>query len=100
MRPGSYKVIVLAGDDVIAAGEWFELESGAEVDTGTIVTEPGDAIRVRLERTATGEGVYANAFLHPTDTTHSRSLWFGKSSEHLRVSIWWSTFCAGPGMGS
>jgi RNA polymerase sigma-70 factor (ECF subfamily) len=48
--PGRYRPVLLAGEDPVFHGEWFELASGERRDLGTLVTVPPGSVHLRVVR--------------------------------------------------
>ncbi len=56
VEPGRCHVVVRSNEAPIHIGSWFEVEAGADIDVGTLVTEPGGGLHVRVVRGAGTEG--------------------------------------------
>jgi hypothetical protein len=80
---GPLKVVVMSGDDPILAGEAFELAPAEAKDLGTLVTQPGGSLRVRLERGAGAEGLEPTLYLLQAGCMHGRKVLPGKAREVL-----------------
>lgn len=50
VEPGRSQLVVLSDETTIHIGPWFDLQPGADLDVGTLVTEPGGSLRLRIER--------------------------------------------------
>jgi len=48
--PGRYRPVLLAGEDPVFHGEWFELAAGERRDLGTLVTVPPGSVHLRVVR--------------------------------------------------
>jgi hypothetical protein len=48
--PGRYRPVLLAGEDPVFHGEWFELAPGERRDLGTLVTVPPGSVHLRAVR--------------------------------------------------
>lgn len=50
VKPGRHRVTLVEGNTVIASTDWFEVASAATADAGVLVTEPGGALRITIDR--------------------------------------------------
>jgi len=79
VEPGRYFVWVMADEDPVAKGPWFELHSGQDLDVGDVVTEPGVTVRVAV-RVPTGGNLGAPKAFLGEGFNHRAMRWDG---EHL-----------------
>lgn len=52
VKPGRHRVSLVEGNTVLACSDWFEVTSAATTDVGALVTEPGGALRIAIDRGA------------------------------------------------
>ncbi len=52
IEPGRCRVSLVEGTSVLAVSDWFEVVAAATVDAGVLVTEPGGALRITIDRDA------------------------------------------------
>jgi protocatechuate 3,4-dioxygenase beta subunit len=50
VKPGRHRVTLVEGNTVLACSDWFEVASAATTDAGALVTEPGGALRITIDR--------------------------------------------------
>jgi len=87
VEPGKYRLIVFSGENPIHWTEWFEVPPGTQHDVGTLTTEPGGAILLRLEREPGTERIEPTAWLRREDAPRSRSVALGTDAERLVDSL-------------
>ena len=83
VEPGRYRLVVVVGENPVLGGELIELAPGQDLDLGTLRTEPGGSILVRVERDAATEGVGPRLFFRTDGMLHGRSVEIGKAAEVL-----------------
>lgn len=71
VKPGKFKVVALSGETVIHVGPWFELGPSEERDVGTLVTEPGGSVDIRIHRAKGTEDIEPTISLRCPNTKHS-----------------------------
>jgi protocatechuate 3,4-dioxygenase beta subunit len=76
-----YQVLVMSGEDPVLASAWFELGPGEEKQLGTLVTEPGGTLRLRIERSPGTEKIAPSVYLQLEGS--SRKVEPGTSAEVL-----------------
>jgi hypothetical protein len=81
VEPGQLRVIVMSGEDPILAGDPFELQPAEDKDLGTLVTEPGGRLRLRLERGAGAEALRPKVHLRQDDLLPVRTVEPGEATE-------------------
>lgn len=87
VKPGKYRLIVFSGENPIHWTEWFEVPPGTEHDVGTLTTEPGGALLLRLERGPGAERIEPTAWLRREGAPRSCTVAFGTDSERLVESL-------------
>ena len=50
VEPGRHRVTLVEGATVLASSDWFEVPAAATVDAGVLVTVPGGALRITVQR--------------------------------------------------
>jgi protocatechuate 3,4-dioxygenase beta subunit len=81
VEPGRHQIVVMSGEDPILASEWFDLQAAEQKDLGALQTEPGGALRLRLQRTPGTEQVALTAWITQEGVMHGRKVELGTDSE-------------------
>ena len=83
VRPGRFRLVVMSGEDQIHTSDWFEVAPAQKYDTGTIVTEPGGALRIRILREKGLEKIEPRLWATHVKTKQWREILPGSASDHL-----------------
>ena len=83
-RPGSYRPMAFAGDRLIAIGPSVQIELGADVDIGTLVTGPGGTLVLHLVRPQEGDTFGVQGYLEHEGCRSGEMIQLG-AEETLRI---------------
>lgn len=83
VEPGRVRVIAMAGEDPILYGPWVELQPAEQKDLGTLVTEPGGRLVVKVVREPGTEGLEPMLYVTPAGASHGRKATLAKSTAEL-----------------
>ncbi len=102
VEPGRHRVSLVEGTTILTSSDWFEVVTAATTDAGVLVTEPGSAMRITVERGPN------DAELEPTlvlrrdgDPQRSTEIRPGRANEYLAENLTpgdYAVTCFGPGI--
>lgn len=105
VKPGRHRVTLVEGNTVLASTDWFEVASAATADAGVLVTEPGGALRISIDRRPGATDVEPTLALRREGDpgTGSVRIPLGRSIEYLADNLTPGTYdvtCFGTGIQS
>jgi RNA polymerase sigma-70 factor (ECF subfamily) len=81
VEPGKKRLLVMADDAPIHVGPEFELQPAEQKDLGTITTEPGGKLTLRIVRGPGTDEVEPTLYLRPAGSMHARKVTLGRATE-------------------
>ena len=81
VEPGRKRLIVMADEAPIHVGPEFELKPAEQKDVGTITTEPGGKLVLRIVRSPGSEDAEPTVSLRPKGSMHGRWVHPGRATE-------------------
>lgn len=83
VQPCRFRLALVEGETVLGQSDWFELQPGETLDTGTFRTEPGGAIRIKLDRPEGTEQIEPRLYLRRQGLSRGTSVKMGRASEKV-----------------
>jgi hypothetical protein len=85
VAPGEYRVQAFSGDNPVYLGPVFTIAPGADIDLGPLITEPGGALLLRLERAADTADLILDVRLSRDEGGSGRTISFGPGGTGRRI---------------
>jgi protocatechuate 3,4-dioxygenase beta subunit len=74
VTPCRFRLTLMENEAVLAHSDWFELEAGAQLDTGVLRTVPGGSVRISAQRDAGANGIAPTLYLRHDEAPRSTSV--------------------------
>lgn len=105
VEPGRHRVSLVEGTTVIVCSDWFEVAPASTTDAGVLVTEPGGALRIGVDRGPNGAELEPTLALRRDGDpgTGSYQIPLGRANEYLAENLTpgdYDVTCFGSGLKS